>query len=221
MGKTESSLSSSGDLFDFEEAYLYCVSNDLKSLSTGVSLQRIMLCCILNDFKEALVHTERCFPSLRKLSSVEDVALALSFVSVVYLENGRNSSFLMKRKAKLMARRTVAFLKVPSLNCPDNFLAKTMLVQAELDAFCGRRKLSLQKFYCAIKTSTSFLWGSFCRERAARYLLRCGRLEESKRYFEEARQCCVDWGATAKVDQLQQEICELFPERSINSTLYR
>lgn len=95
---------------------------------------------------------------------------------------------------------------------PLNFLGKHYLLEAELAALSGNAADALTLYASAISTSREgkfMMQTAMANERTARFLLEQGDHERSRTFFREALVGYGDWGASAKVDHLENEIREL------------
>mgnify|MGYP001175553632 CR=1 FL=1 len=105
-------------------------------------------------------------------------------------------------------------------NCPENFLHKYLLVQAELARVTGKKQKDETGKRCepeelydrAIASAHENEYQqneAIANELAAKYYLSKGRTKVAALYMKEARDGFARWGATAKVRQLEGKYSEL------------
>ena len=90
-------------------------------------------------------------------------------------------------------------------NCPANFSCKRALVSAEIAAIRDDDLLAEQLFEQAIELARAngFIhWEAMAYEAAARFHCQRGLKTITRAYLREARHCYKQWGAHAKVKQL-------------------
>jgi tetratricopeptide (TPR) repeat protein len=103
------------------------------------------------------------------------------------------------------AHRMLSKLKVYARHCPQNFQGKAVLVEAELCASTGDIEGALVTYKDAIQRANGQALvheEALAYERAGYALRDCGRLEEAKEFFHQARSLYSSWGARSKVNQL-------------------
>lgn len=185
----------SGPAYDAERAYELSMENKMESMGVSISVNELVISVLLNDFEASRKHVDR----------LESRFIACVFLSVAALELLSRVMF-NKRRALLFTNRTIRVLKRLSLRSPANFLHTRMFLEAELAAFHGQERQAFENYCGAIATSRDhFMSNAFFTERAARFLVKFNRLEESSEYFDLACRAYNKWGAFAKVVQLEAE----------------
>jgi hypothetical protein len=95
------------------------------------------------------------------------------------------------------------------LYTPENCLGKAYLLQAELAAVMGKNREASCDYVSAISIATrfgDFMIHAIACERAARFSHGLGDETATMCYFREAHSTYMEWGAIAKVEQLEKEI---------------
>lgn len=98
-------------------------------------------------------------------------------------------------------------------NCPENFLNKYTLVAAEMARVRGDDPEAKHLYNQAITLSreNEFIQEeAIANELAAKFYLSQGNESNARSYLREARSCYQQWGAVAKVKQLEQTYPDLF-----------
>ncbi|MEO6862394.1 MAG: ATP-binding protein, partial [Microcoleus sp.] len=100
-------------------------------------------------------------------------------------------------------------------NCPANYQHKYLAIQAEVARLSGQKYEAAECYDSAIALAIENRFiqdAALVNELAARFYLSQNRLIFVKNYLNDARVCYIQWGATAKVRQLEQYYGNLFPE---------
>ncbi|MBE9122084.1 AAA family ATPase [Tychonema sp. LEGE 07199] len=100
-------------------------------------------------------------------------------------------------------------------NCPANYQHKYLAIRAEAGRLSGQKYEAAECYDSAIALAieNGFIQdAALINELAARFYLSQNRLIFVKNYISNARVCYIQWGATAKVRQLEQYYGNLFPE---------
>ena len=119
-------------------------------------------------------------------------------------------------KAKIrVARRRLKKLEKLAFQNPETFSNKVCLLKAELKACAGKREEALALFDSAIYLSDKHGFvheQALAREKAAMMLLDCQRRSEAEAYLSKSRSLYSQWGAQAKVNQLDKILgCRQLP----------
>ncbi|MEG4216803.1 AAA family ATPase [Microcoleus sp. Pol14C6] len=100
-------------------------------------------------------------------------------------------------------------------NCPANYQHKYLAIRAQVARLSGQKYEAAECYDSAIALAieNGFIQdAALLNELAAQFYLSQNRLIFAKSYLNDARVCYLQWGATAKVRQLEQYYGNLFPE---------
>jgi predicted ATPase len=217
MGLTEDPLSSKGDVFDFEEAYQCSLQNKQTEMVIVITLHRLVLLCVFNDFAGAFIQATRCLRCVEDVPSLDHLAGTLLYVSIAYLENAANG-FWQKRKAFRIARRAMSLLKKLSLSCPVNYSHMRLFVEAEVAAAKGQEMVAFELYSSMIaccSRNSVLMMEAFGNERCGRFLFKVKRLDEARSFMDEACRVYEQWGAVAKVCRFKEEMYSLFAKKTV------
>ncbi|MBI5140709.1 MAG: diguanylate cyclase [Nitrospirae bacterium] len=173
---------------------------------------------IAGQYAEADEHALRCWRhagAVELLSSIPDARFIGTLALAASLPD---LSFAWRKRARMRIWRDQRRMKRWAAVCPDNFLHRHVLVQAELEAFDGNRVSAMAFFDEAIRLAgaNGFVHHeAIANERAATFHERLGSVKISGNYFAAARHCYVRWGASAKVDELDRKHPDLHAQPSI------
>ncbi|MUG95649.1 AAA family ATPase [Scytonema sp. UIC 10036] len=99
-------------------------------------------------------------------------------------------------------------MKIWADNCPENFLHRYLLVEAEIARITGKDLEAIDLYDRAIESAREqeFIQNeALALELAAKFWLSKGKQEIIKLYMTTAYQCYMKWGATVKVQQLETQ----------------
>ncbi|GAA6618604.1 protein kinase domain-containing protein [Scytonema sp. NUACC26] len=110
-------------------------------------------------------------------------------------------------------------MKIWSDNCPENFLHRYLLVEAETARITGKDLEAIDLYDRAIESAREqeFIQiKALALELAAKFWLSKGKQEIFKLYITKAYQCYARWGAIAKVKQLEAQYSYFSVKTSIS-----
>ncbi|MEK7833216.1 MAG: sigma 54-interacting transcriptional regulator, partial [Acidobacteriota bacterium] len=100
------------------------------------------------------------------------------------------------------ARRWFAVL---AANCPENYLCQSLMLSAELERITGHDLSALELYERAInyaEQTNSIQYQALANELCARFYLGRRQKKIAAAFLAEARTCYAQWGAAAKVEEL-------------------
>lgn len=103
-------------------------------------------------------------------------------------------------------------MKIWADNCPENFLHKHVLVQAEIARISKKdsEAVELYDFAITLAQDNEFVQNeALANELAAKYWLNKGKYQYAKIHLRDAHSCYQRWGAARKVDDLEQKYPQL------------
>ncbi|NJK74451.1 MAG: AAA family ATPase [Microcoleus sp. SU_5_6] len=110
--------------------------------------------------------------------------------------------------ARKILDRHVPKLEMWAHNCPENFLHKHLLVQAEIKRVLGQKWEAVELYDRAISSAQTHQFVrdlALANELCAKFWLDCNNSQVAQTYFIAAYYGYARWGAKAKIDDL--EIC--------------
>jgi hypothetical protein len=110
-------------------------------------------------------------------------------------------------------------MKIWADNCPENFLHKYLLVEAEIARISGQEMAALDLYDRAIASAKENQYiqnEALGNELAAKFWLGKGKEEIAKLYMRKAHYNYQLWGAKSKVEDLEQKYPQLMPKKSAN-----
>ncbi|XGV88162.1 MAG: trifunctional serine/threonine-protein kinase/ATP-binding protein/sensor histidine kinase [Limnothrix sp. BL-A-16] len=167
---------------------------------------KIHLCCLKGDFQQGydqLVETEK------RMSAIGGATTSSGYYyygSLILLNLYLNLSKKNKRNASDQIQSNQSRLRNWSNSCPENFLHKYLLVEAERYRVFGKRYEAADYYDRAIaeaKANEYIQEEGLANELAAKFYLSWDKDKVAAGYMQEAYYCYAKWGAKAKTDDLE------------------
>lgn len=205
MGDCEDPAVLSGDIMNGEEALQHAIASSNNTIVSYIIWVKLMLASYFCEYELAV-------KLAIKLSTCDSSNFACYNRAGWYLHESLAVFSLPSlshwRKMKT-AYRNLKRLKTLASYSDHNFTPHLYILEAEIAVAKGHFHQGLAKFNDAIvRARNEKLWqqAGLAYERAARALLRKGRLEEGMVSLEKAMEAYQQWGADAKVASLRTQI---------------
>ncbi|MGL5060214.1 MAG: trifunctional serine/threonine-protein kinase/ATP-binding protein/sensor histidine kinase, partial [Microcoleus sp.] len=114
--------------------------------------------------------------------------------------------------AREILDRHLPKLEIWANNCPENFLHKYLLVQAEIKRMLGQKWEAVELYDRAISSAQQYQFVrdlALANELCAKFWLDCDNSKVAQTYLMAAYYGYARWGAKAKVDDLETSYSEL------------
>lgn len=108
-----------------------------------------------------------------------------------------------------LAQHSIAVL---ADNCPENFLCQSLLLSAEIERITKQDFAAVELYERAIRhaeETDNLQLRALANELYARFRLACGEETAAAVLLTEARDCYAQWGASAKVEELNRRYASL------------
>jgi predicted ATPase/serine phosphatase RsbU (regulator of sigma subunit)/tRNA A-37 threonylcarbamoyl transferase component Bud32 len=118
-----------------------------------------------------------------------------------------------KKRFRKIIKKNLKKLAEWSRHCPENFQHKYLLVAAETERLFGEYEKASDLYEKAAKSARENEYiqnQAIANECAARYYLERGNEKVAEVYLNDARYCYRQWGAKAKLKQLEEQHPRLF-----------
>src|SRR5262249_30232603 len=208
-GETSAPLSLSDEEFD-ENIYLSAYG-DNPFFSIFYYTARMNVAYILEDFAQALDAATKARRIAHHLSGTIWPVLVDFWGGLTMAANYAQATEDERRTYLEEMKKAQSSLAVLGRNCPENFLCFSLLLSAEIERVidpAGGRELSAQDFYeRAIRYAEEtrmIQHQALANELYARFWLRRGREAVAAVFLAEARAYYAQWGATAKVEEMDR-----------------
>jgi PAS domain S-box-containing protein len=178
---------------------------------------RMHLSCLTADFEQGCHYFVEAGKVLNSIIGFTTHSSYFYYGSLILLNLYPGLSQAEQRNALKQIRSNQERLKAWSDSCPENFLHKLHLVEAEnarvLGQFFEAEDLYEQAIQGA-KNNEYLQEEALAYELAAKHYLARGREKFAQLYMKEAHYCYERWGAIAKVRDLETRYPQLFPQSS-------
>ena len=196
----------SGDIANEEQIISsFEKSQDFSALGK-YTVGKILISYLMHDFENAFKHCEKCAVFLKSLKSSVFNPLFYFISALVYIslyKNNKKNMFLINK-----AKSSLKKLKKCSNTSPVNYLAKTQLVEAELNSIESNTNKALMLYEKAIKNARNAnnnLDLGIIYENIARYFLSIGHNTTSQMYIENSIETFCKFGVVSKSNLLCKE----------------
>ncbi|HXU37698.1 MAG TPA: sigma 54-interacting transcriptional regulator [Blastocatellia bacterium] len=210
-GETESPVSLTGDDFD-EDAYIETYrDNSFFTLFHAVA--KLHLFYNFGEFEKAL-ETARAVRGIAHQLTGMIWTVLFDFWNVLTLAANYSRASDTERKSSLEEMRSAekSFAALAE-SCPENFLCHSLLLSAEIERISGDEFLAQGLYDQAVRYSAktgTLQHQALANELFARFWLGRGMEEIAAVFMAESRSCYLQFGATAKVKQLDSLYQNLF-----------
>ncbi|MBD2465550.1 AAA family ATPase [Oscillatoria sp. FACHB-1407] len=216
-GQSETPSRLVGGLYDEEQALSWTIA---AKDGTGLHffyLNKLILCYLFGEYEQAAKTATLAEPYLNTATGLMSVAVFRFYDSLIVLSvlanaaNSEKASWLNRVNANQEKMQKWAY------HAPMNFLHKYHLIEAEKARVLGQF-LEAEEFYeRAIAGAAEHEYiqeEALAYELAAKHYLARGREKIAQTYMKEAHYCYDRWGATAKVEDLENRYPQFFSQSS-------
>jgi PAS domain S-box-containing protein len=157
---------------------------------------------------EALAAAASIRESLVTVQATTPIAHFCFYESLVLARQCRGEAHPLTGEQAACLRQNLLQLELWAQNCPENFLGKYKLVCAESARISGDVLGAMKLYDEAIEAAHASGFGkeaAIACELAALFYISLGRSRAARAYIRESSACYGEWGAHAKVAQLQAD----------------
>ncbi|MEP0873070.1 AAA family ATPase [Trichocoleus desertorum AS-A10] len=178
---------------------------------------RMHLSCLTADFEQGRYYLVEAGKILNSIVGFTTYSSYFYYGSLILLNLYPSLSQAEQRDGLEQIRSNQERLKAWSDSCPENFLHKFCLVEAENARVLGQLSVAENLYEQAIqgaKNNEYLQEEALAYELAAKHYLARGLEKFAQLYMKEAHYCYERWGATAKARDLETRYPQLFPQSS-------
>ncbi len=165
------------------------------------------LCFHFGRYDDAISFSDKAKPLAHAVLGAITIPVAVFYDSMARLAVWPEASPQRQRNLLRDVARNQKKLKMWAHLAPENHLHKFLLVRAELEGLDGNELEAINLYEKAIahaKKSGYVQEEALANEQAAKFHLAHGRKNIASTYLRQAWLCYKQWGAMAKVDELQR-----------------
>jgi len=211
-GQAEDPCRLTGEFTDVQKILSENAESDNPIMLGAVYMPSAALCYTFGDYVQALAQSER---AEKFMDAMVSTIMAVRFPYIdslirLALCTGSDRDAQKRHLRKVAANQKK--LKKWARHAPMNFLHKYHLVEAERCRVSGRDTEAMDLYDRAIKGAGENEYindQAQANELAARFYLNKGKTLVARAYIEKARYCFLLWGATGKIDHLDETYPEL------------
>lgn len=198
-----------GEVLNEDE--MFCFSTAISvgpqnfSMQVNTSLHRLVLSYHFSQFEKAASFTKLTRHVYTRFGTVA-ASLSRFYEALALLENMRVQRH---RKHLRLAIEHLRAIRKWAKGCPENFMAKVCLIEAEYARVRGDQVEAKCKYYCSIlhAKESGILWEhALANERAGKFFVEVDQPTEAREHLTKALELYEVWGGTAKIAHLRQEI---------------
>jgi predicted ATPase/signal transduction histidine kinase/GAF domain-containing protein/tRNA A-37 threonylcarbamoyl transferase component Bud32 len=170
---------------------------------------QMQFACIQQDFEQGLVAMLATQPILNSVLGFTTSSGYYFYGSLILL-NSKNDHISTVNLPQIESNQER--LKTWADNCPENFLHKYLLIEAERLKALNNKSEIIEYYDRAIslaKENQYIQEEALANELAAKFYLDWGKEKVAAGYMQEAYYCYARWGAKAKIDDLEKRYPQL------------
>ncbi|MBP0001149.1 MAG: AAA family ATPase [Cyanobacteria bacterium SID2] len=163
------------------------------------------ICCLMSDVKEGVNYALKARKILSSVTGFTTYSYYYYCDSLLLLDLYPSLPAQDQREALEQIHTHQEHLKLWADSCPENFLHKYLLVEAERCRVEGNKASAIELYDRSIaeaKANRYLQEEALANELAAKFYLDWGREKVAADYLQSAYYCYSRWGATAKTKQL-------------------
>ena len=217
LGLTENRHSFNSDVFN--EA---CHLQNMQTIhyGTGIAiyyLYKAQTLYLYENYREAMKMAEEAMKNILFITSMMQEADCVLFHSLIMAALYPGASDRDKERYAAALKNNQARAKIWLDNCPENFLCRYLLVEAEIARITGSFSEASRLFDEAIRSAedNGFIFlAALASELAAKCYIAHGILKGAGNYLGDALCLYQQWGALGKINDLKEKYGRIISPRS-------
>ncbi|SFK89279.1 helix-turn-helix transcriptional regulator [Brevibacillus centrosporus] len=215
QGKTDHRFTLSDDQFS-EEAFVQEIQQEDTQVTTFFQYYtyKTQICYLFGDYQGALSYAEKAAVHLKYSTHLLHVPELVFYQTLAITAGFDELSDASRQKYGRLVKRNIKKMKKWAADCPDNFVHKYRLMEAEKARLDGRDQDATDLYDQAIQSAKEQQYvrnQAIACELAASFYGKKKKDRFARAYITEAIEAFGQWGATEKVRQLRErypELCE-------------
>jgi signal transduction histidine kinase/GAF domain-containing protein len=172
---------------------------------------KTVLSYLFGQYQQAIHYATLTSTYIDSANALLEVALFYFYYSLICLASDIQEAATIELRLKTVVANQEKLKKWAS-HCPNNYLHKFHLVEAEYNRVLNNKLQAIEYYDLAIagaKDNGYLQEEALANELAAKFYLNWGKEKIAQAYMQEAYYCYARWGATAKIDQLATSFPQL------------
>jgi predicted ATPase/class 3 adenylate cyclase/GAF domain-containing protein/tRNA A-37 threonylcarbamoyl transferase component Bud32 len=215
MGRTEDKCRLIGESYDEDKMLPIHLEANAKNICHSLYFYKLFICYLFQDYQQALENASLAEKS--QDSAVGSIPLSHFYNSLVHLAIYSDAPKSEQKRIILKVKFNQNKLKEWAHNAPMTHLHKFYLVEAEQHRVLGHNAEATDCYDKAIELAKENEYineEALARELAAKFYLALGKVKIAQVYLLDARYCYRQWGAIAKVKDLEARYPQLLSKKS-------
>ena len=213
LGKSDDPLILFGEYFNEEEFYNKISSYNNNLVNIAFYCAKSFLSLLFNEYNESIYYSNSLDQISKSVPGIIYIALNNFYHSISLLCGC--STLISFQQSDVLERvdSQQKQMKKWALSCPENFLHKYQLVEAEKARVLCHKHEAMEFYDLAIKSASRSGYiqeEAMANERAAEFYFAIGKEKIAKVYLTDAYYGYAKWGAISKLTQLQRVYPEIF-----------
>jgi PAS domain S-box-containing protein len=236
-GNSLKTFNLTGDIYDEQKMLdIHLQANDRTTL-VNLYYNKLLLCYLFGQYHDAVINGELAEKNLDSVPGVFGVTLINFFTSLSRLALFAASSAPDQAKIKHKVNINQKKMRKWAQYAPMNHLHKYLLVEAERNRVLGKFNNAILLYDEAIRLAKQHGYvheQAIANELAAKFFFAHGDRQKAVKYLQNARNGFLDWGAIAKVRDLDESLDQISahfqrtskasahsPENNLTTSTYR
>ncbi|MEW6494297.1 MAG: AAA family ATPase [Cyanobacteriota bacterium] len=218
MDRAEDKCRLIGESYDEIKMLPLHIEANAQNICHSLYFYKLFLCYLFQDYQQALENAKLAEKSLD--SAVGSIPLGQFYSSLVHLAIYSNASKPEQKKILLKVKANQKKIKKWAHYAPMTHLHKFYLVEAERHRVLGYNTKAIDYYDRAIELAKEHEYineEALAHELAAKFYLGLGKVKIARVYMLDARYCYQQWGAIAKVKDLEARYPYLLSRKSDNN----
>lgn len=215
QGLTPNKFSFSDDSFNENECIKMWKKNYFMPGIATFNIFKSQILFLYGDYKTALKIARASEKTVDFLLGIANQAEHYFYYSLILTALYPKAAEAEKSLYDKILKNHLEKFKLWANNCPDNFLHKYLLIQAEMARIEGKDLEALNFYDQAIESASLYEFKqnqALANELAALFWLKKGKEKMAKIYLREAHYGYKLWGANRKVEELETQYSHLLVE---------
>ncbi len=215
LGESKDPLILTGGAFDEEKMIAQNQERNDKTGQFFIHFNKLILCYIFQDFKNALYHSEEARKLLEAVLAKFEIPNHHFYEALTMLELYPTVKGKEKRKFMRRVNKTLRQMKKWAKDAPENFKHKYDIIYAKKMMVLNKKDLINDYLDEGIQGAIKYDFiheAAIAQEIAGNYFLKQNERKRSEKYIKESYSSYREWGAKGKTKQLEN----FFPEHILS-----
>ncbi|MBF0237519.1 MAG: AAA family ATPase [SAR324 cluster bacterium] len=208
QGKTQGRLSLTDEQWNEAELLAEMQALPNKFPVFWYYITKMELCCFFGEFQQGLEYVEGAAPYIKSAMGIIRQTECLFYSALILIVLYPDATGFQKMKYRFKIKQTLKRMKAWSEDCAANFLHKYLLLEAEWLRTQGNPLETVLPLYQqAVEEAHARSYihiAALIHERIAAYLESLQMKSYAKTHIQSAHYLYQQWGATAKVSDLEE-----------------